>query len=184
MSCFSPQAFKKYEVLTRKREAEIQHEKETKRLESLDETPPEEEEEVHIQDELPITLPESANHPVADDSAKSKKKSVKTADAQKKERKDVPALSKAEVEDWEKVSDIYNGAQMENYKWSQTITDIDVRVPVPEGTTAKNLKVDIRSDHLKVVLFRPTQQVCFCGYAGDDPLPNQSQFLPFDLCRL
>lgn len=137
-------------------------------MESLDEQlPPEKEEEpeVHIQDELPITLPESANepYPSASDSA-TKTKSGKTES--KKERKDVPVLSKAEVEDWEKVSDIYNGAEMENYKWSQTITDIDVRVPVPEKTTAKDLKVDIRSDHLKVVLCRPMQQVYnpFCGY--------------------
>ncbi len=144
-------------------------------MESLDEPEPveiEEEPEEHIQDELPITLPESANLPSSpgNTNATKTKKSGKTESAQK-ERKDAPMLSKAKVEDWEKVSDTYNGAEMENYKWSQTITDIDVRVPVPERTTAKNLKVDIRSDHLKVVLCRPTQQVC--GSVCVDPLPHR-----------
>ena len=151
---FFSQAFKKYEVLTRKREAEIQHEKETKLLESLDEAPPPEVEEEQIQDELPITLPESASSDI------SKAKSKKSGKTEPPQRKDAPMLSKDKVEDWEKVSDIYNGADMKNYKWSQTITDIDVRVPLPEGTTVKDLKVDIRSNHLKVVICRPTQQVC------------------------
>ena len=130
-------------------------------MESLDEQPSPEEEQ--IQDELPITLPESADRPYSspsDEAAKTKaKKSAGKTESAQKERKDAPVLSKAKVEDWEKVSDIYNGAEMENYKWSQTITDIDVRVSVPEGTTAKDVKVDIRSDHLKVELCRPTRQV-------------------------
>lgn len=143
------------------------HMEETKRLESLDgdhaptneeveEPEPEEPEpEVHIQDELPITLPPSATltTPSSSSSSKSKK-------SQKKDRKDAPVLSKEKVEDWEKVSDIYNGADMKNYKWSQTITDIDIKIPVPVGTTAKAVKVDIRSDYLKVELLRPTTQVC------------------------
>jgi len=56
-------------------------------------------------------------------------------------------------------SDTYNGAVMENYKWSQTVTDIDVRVPVPEGTKSKHVRVDIRNDHLKVVLLKPERKV-------------------------
>lgn len=120
------------------------HEKETKRLESLDEK--ESEPEIHIQDELPVTLPPPSTN----------KPSPKPKEQQ---RKDAPILSKEEVEDWEKVSDIFNGAEMENYKWSQSINDIDVRVPVPEGTKAKDVKVDIRSDYLKVELRRPTAKV-------------------------
>ena len=155
---FFSKAYKKYEILTRKREAEIQHEKETKLLESLDEqmTP---ETEPEIQDELPITLPDTVDPPYTAPPPIEVAKPKKPENSQKKERKDAPVLSKEKVEDWEKVSDIYNGAEMENYKWSQTITDIDVRVSVPEGTTAKDVKVDIRSDHLKVRLSRPTQQV-------------------------
>ena len=48
---------------------------------------------------------------------------------------------------------------MDNYKWSQTVTDIVIRVPVPEGTTSKHVKVDIKSDHLKVELLWPEHQV-------------------------
>ena len=145
---FFKQAFKKYEILTRKREAEILHEKETKSLESLDggKEPAVAEPEIHIQDELPVTLPASASQPMP-------------PKPQQVDRKDAPVLSKEKVEDWEKVSDIFNGAEMENYKWSQSINDIDVRVPVPEGTKAKDVKVDIRSDHLKVALLRPTPKV-------------------------
>ena len=48
---------------------------------------------------------------------------------------------------------------MDNFKWSQTVTDIDVHVTVPEGITSKHVKVDIRSDHLKVELLSPEHQV-------------------------
>ena len=81
-------------------------------------------------------------------------------------KSDRPILSKEKVEDWEKVSDVYNGAAMDNYKWSQTITDIDVRVPVPEKTAAKDVKVDIRNDYLKVELLRPTRQVTINKCSG------------------
>ena len=134
--------------------------KETEQLNSLDNKKVEVE-EVHIQDELPITLPPSATPPPSSSTANSTSNasSPEKGKAAKSERKDVPTLSKEKVEDWEKISDVYNGAEMENYKWSQTITDIDVRVPVPEGTTAKDVKVDIRSDHLKVTFLRPTEKV-------------------------
>lgn len=151
------QAYKKYEILTRKRETEILHEKETKSLESLDDKGSNDEEpEIDIQDELPVTLPPSSETPPPTSKHdKDKKKDQKKVDL----RKDAPVLSKEKVEDWEKVSDIYNGGEMENYKWSQTINDIDVRVPVPDGTKAKDVRVDIRSDHLKVELRRPSPQV-------------------------
>ena len=131
-------------------------EKETKRLEFLEEKKPPEQEkleepEVDIQDELPITLPPSANEdlePVAE-----------TDDNAKEKRKDAPILSKEKVDDWEKVSDVYNGADMEKYKWSQTMTDLDVRIPVPKGSTGKNMKVEIRSSHLKVLALTPSRQV-------------------------
>jgi len=131
--------------LTRKREAELEHEKEKKRLESLDDIVP------HPQPVVEKNLQENTASAGSGDRSPSKDETT--------DRKDAPILSKEKVEDWEKVSDIYNGGEMENYKWSQTITDIDVRVPVPEGTTAKDVKVDIRSDHMKVELRRPSPQV-------------------------
>lgn len=110
--------------------------------------------EEQIHDELPITIPSSSDStapPSADSNSAEKK--------EKKARKDAPILSKEKVNDWEKVSDIYNGAEMENYKWSQTITDLDVRLFIPEGTLAKHMKVDIRSDHLRVEIHKPPSQV-------------------------
>ncbi len=134
----------------------MMREKETKRLEFLEEKKPPvkekvEEPEVDIQDELPITLPpstEEESEATGESSEKSKEK-----------RKDAPILTKENVDDWEKVTDVYNGADMEKYKWSQTMTDLDVRIPVPEGSTGKNIKVEIRNSHLKVLALTPSRQV-------------------------
>ena len=57
------------------------------------------------------------------------------------------------------ISDTYNGGVLDNYKWSQTMTDIDVRVPIAPGTRAKDVTVEIKSDHLKVVLHKPEKKV-------------------------
>lgn len=56
-------------------------------------------------------------------------------------------------------SDDYNGSKQDNYVWSQTITDLDIRVNVPAGITGKDVKVDIKNDSLKVELLRPEKQV-------------------------
>ena len=160
------QAFKKYEVLTRKRDAELLRERETKRLEFLDdenklaqEIVAIEEPEIHIQDELPVTLPPSVNEPHPSPSSPYSISAASSSSAPnsttKDQRKDAPVLSKEKVDDWEKISDIFNGGEMKNYKWSQSITDIDVRISVPKGTTAKDVVVDIRSGHLKVELQKP-----------------------------
>ena len=57
------------------------------------------------------------------------------------------------------ISDTYNGASLDNYKWSQTMTDIDVRVPIAPGTRSKDVTVEIKNDHLKVVLHKPERKV-------------------------
>lgn len=166
------QAFKKYEILTRKREAEIMREEETKRIEQMTHDT--------THDELPISLPapqeaegtsketssaEGDTHPPPSDTTPPKPpESVE----ERKEMDDneVPKSKEkggAERQDrtaaFNLSSDTYNGAVMDNYKWSQTVTDIDIRVPVPEGTTSKHVKVDIKSDHLKVELLWPEHQV-------------------------
>ncbi len=136
------------------------HEKEKKSLETMDGEEPKpckkekviEEPEV---DELPITLPPSA---VVSSGPKASTSPSKTTN-QAKERTDAPILSREKIDDWEKVSDVYNGSETENYKWSQTITDIDVKVFLPAGTTARDLKVDMQSEHLRVALSRPTTRV-------------------------
>ena len=60
-------------------------------------------------------------------------------------------------------SDTYNGAQLDNYTWSQTLTDIDVRVPVDLSITAKDIKVDIKNDHLTVMVLRPERKLLLDG---------------------
>eukprot|EP01023_Acetabularia_acetabulum_P048451 TRINITY_DN5122_c0_g3_i1.p1 TRINITY_DN5122_c0_g3~~TRINITY_DN5122_c0_g3_i1.p1 ORF type:complete len:321 (-),score=78.87 TRINITY_DN5122_c0_g3_i1:576-1538(-) len=43
-----------------------------------------------------------------------------------------------------------NGADYENYCWTQTLSEVTVQVPVPEGTRGKDLVVDIKKNSLKV----------------------------------
>jgi len=45
---------------------------------------------------------------------------------------------------------IHNGAIYDNYSWTQTLQDLQVTVPVPAGTKAKFLTVDIQKKRLKV----------------------------------
>lgn len=65
------------------------------------------------------------------------------------------------------ISDTYNGAALDNYKWSQTMTDIDVKVPIAPGTRSKDVTVEIKNDHLKVMLHKPERKVrsymCYCN---------------------
>lgn len=140
------QAFKKYELLTRKREAELMREQETRRLDTppAPTLPPPTSEP--IQDELPITLPPPKANPTHPWSKAPSH--PQTSEAVRK----VTAAA-------EYISDTYNGAEMENYKWSQTLLDLDVRVPIPKGTKSKDVKVDIRSDSLRVELVRPEKKV-------------------------
>ncbi|XP_074647596.1 nudC domain-containing protein 3-like isoform X2 [Tubulanus polymorphus] len=45
----------------------------------------------------------------------------------------------------------YNGAVRDNYSWSQSITDLDIRVKVPSTVQkGKQVTVDVRRKHLKV----------------------------------
>lgn len=45
----------------------------------------------------------------------------------------------------------YNGAIRDKYRWSQSITDVDIRITVPPHIKkGKDVKVDIASKHLKV----------------------------------
>lgn len=39
--------------------------------------------------------------------------------------------------------DCYNGAIYNNYSWSQTITDVDIQLQIPEHVTSKQLHVDV-----------------------------------------
>ena len=43
----------------------------------------------------------------------------------------------------EKIS-TYNGDSTDRYNWSQTVFDVQVQVPIPEGTKANQLDVKIK----------------------------------------
>lgn len=45
----------------------------------------------------------------------------------------------------------YNGASTQKYNWSQSIKNVDVQIKLPEGTTAKDLKIDIKNKSIKAV---------------------------------
>ncbi|CAH1986314.1 unnamed protein product [Acanthoscelides obtectus] len=47
-------------------------------------------------------------------------------------------------------SDYYNGAAFDNYCWSQTITDVDVIVKLPENVSRKDLNVNIQTSKITV----------------------------------
>lgn len=49
-------------------------------------------------------------------------------------------------------SESYNGAVYTNYSWSQTISDVDIIVKVPENITTKNLSVAIHPNSISVRL--------------------------------
>lgn len=52
-----------------------------------------------------------------------------------------------------KLPECYNGAVLDKYTWSQTIKDIDIKVPVPKCVQrARDLSVEIKSTSLKVSL--------------------------------
>ena len=44
----------------------------------------------------------------------------------------------------------YNGDSTEKYDWSQTIQEVTVQIPVPEGTTSKMMDIKIEPKKLFV----------------------------------
>ena len=49
--------------------------------------------------------------------------------------------------------DAFNGGVTENYSWSQTISDVDVKILVPSNIKkSKDLSIEIRTDSISVKL--------------------------------
>lgn len=197
------QSFKKYEILTRKAEAERMKAEQTKKLDAMTgvgtsggkakgkkkkkggkvqtaerASPP-------PQDELPISLPpppsgpgmrviypqqrlptesEATRSEFSYDNEQGVRKDDKE-DSEEEESEEEEEKVKEKKSDEKKetatdlVSDTYNGAALDDYKWSQTMTDVDVRVPVAPGTKPKDVTVEIKNDHLKVLLHKPERKV-------------------------
>ena len=59
-----------------------------------------------------------------------------------------------------KSADCFNGAVLDRYSWSQTVRDIEVKIPVPISVTkGRDVGVEIKSSHLKVWLKRDVSPV-------------------------
>lgn len=65
--------------------------------------------------------------------------------------KEEPKPKSQAVKDMEKIS-TYNGDTTDKYNWSQNIQEVTVQIPVPEGTPARMIDVQIRPKRLLVKL--------------------------------
>ncbi|KAI3897483.1 hypothetical protein MKW92_032831 [Papaver armeniacum] len=45
-----------------------------------------------------------------------------------------------------------NGTDMENYSWTQSLQEVTISIPVPQGTKSKSVSIEIKKNHLKVGL--------------------------------
>ena len=52
----------------------------------------------------------------------------------------------------DKTISTYNGGKTARYSWSQQIMNVDVQIKLPEGTTARQVLVTIKTKHLKVMI--------------------------------
>lgn len=170
------QAFKKYEILTRKREAEIMREEETKKVERMSQPTPSSPADDSIKsekktatndmepDELPVVVPGNSPPTKAEEErAHTDKKEVTVKEKTEPKKEMVTADKKERAKAFNYTSDVYNGGDMKDYKWSQTATEVEIKVALSEQTIAKHVKVDIRSDHIKVEILHPEKKVVLDG---------------------
>ena len=52
-----------------------------------------------------------------------------------------------------------NGADYENYSWTQTLSEVCVTVPVPSGVRAKELDVKLEKKHMTISVKTSAQTV-------------------------
>lgn len=55
------------------------------------------------------------------------------------------------VTEMEQIS-TYNGAKTETYNWSQSVQEVTVQLPLPEGTVSKQMDIKMQSKALSVSL--------------------------------
>ncbi|KAF1871631.1 hypothetical protein Lal_00020425 [Lupinus albus] len=61
----------------------------------------------------------------------------------------VEEKNKKEEERSARVPNKGNGLDLEKYSWTQSLQEVNVSIPVPEGTKARFLTVEIKKNHLK-----------------------------------
>ncbi|KAE9604011.1 putative HSP20-like chaperone [Lupinus albus] len=88
-----------------------------------------------------------------------KKKELKVEEEKKKElkveeekKKEIKAKEEKKEESSGRVPNKGNGLDLEKYSWTQTLPELTVTVPVPEGTKSRFVTVEIKKNHLKVGL--------------------------------
>jgi len=70
-----------------------------------------------------------------------------------------------------KSADCYNGAVLDRYSWSQTIRDIEVKIPVPSSIIkGRDVGVEIKSGYLKVWLKKGVSPITGSGVLLDGNL--------------
>ncbi|KAE8811184.1 protein BOBBER 1-like [Hordeum vulgare] len=61
-------------------------------------------------------------------------------------------VEKEKEESKERQPNAGNGLDLDNYSWTQQLPEVNISVPVPEGTKGRSVVCEIKKDHLKVGL--------------------------------
>jgi hypothetical protein len=61
-----------------------------------------------------------------------------------------PTSEEGEKKDDDEKAPVGNGGRTEKYIWTQTLEEVTIFVPIPEGLRAKQLTVSIKSERLFV----------------------------------
>nr|CAD7461322.1 unnamed protein product [Timema tahoe] len=102
--------------------------------------------EVDVTSESPIVSPNS----LADTGTSETRNTLSTEAASNQEVNNADSGYDSKTQ---QASDCYNGAVREGYRWSQSITDLDVQVVVPCNIKkGKNVRVDVKASNLSVAV--------------------------------
>nr|SVE77765.1 EOG090X0AH4 [Daphnia lumholtzi]SVE78393.1 EOG090X0AH4 [Daphnia lumholtzi] len=140
-------AKKRAEVEERERKIKERREKEQKQLE-------EQEKREALEPKIKELTDEEAAEMMQQQKQKESSKTVAKAATQDV---DVTKKDEEEEEDPQDAGKLKpnagNGCDLPNYRWTQTLSDIEVRIPLPKaGLRSRDLTVDIQKNHLKVAV--------------------------------
>ena len=110
-------------------------------------------EEVVDHEEVVISAPENTHKPPAHTSEK--KPVVENKDDEKVEKTNTKTESKCSTAaaTTDETGDCFNGGKTDKYSWSQTISDVDLKIPLPDFVKkSKDLKIEIQSNSVSVAL--------------------------------
>jgi len=90
------------------------------------------------------------------DTKKATEETVETAKEPPKENKEADKKKEEEDEDEDDKGKIKpnagNGADLPNYKWTQTLEELELRVPLPMAVKSRDMVCDLQKRHLKIGL--------------------------------